>query len=62
MNRHPLVATALTLSALPFLLRTVLRRDTLHPQALWLDLDPFDVDLQLYSRNDDAPAPSTASR
>lgn len=46
-------ATALTIAALPVAAGALLWNGVLRRQALWLDLDPFEIDLELHARNDD---------
>lgn len=53
MTRSTIASAALTLAAVPFAVGALLLHGTLRQRDLWLDLDPFEVDLQLRERNDD---------
>jgi hypothetical protein len=55
MTRQTLAATALSLAALPVTLGALLWHSAFRRRDLWVDLDPFEIDLQLHDRND-APA------
>ncbi|WP_412068065.1 hypothetical protein [Rubrivirga sp. IMCC43871] len=52
MTPRKLAATALTLATLPLTLGALLLRGR-YAQQVALDLDPFEIDLQLHDRNDD---------
>lgn len=47
-----LVATSLAAALLPLTLYSVLRNGAVGQCDLWTDLDPFEIDLQLFDRND----------
>ena len=53
MSPRSITATALTLASLPVAVGALLWNSALRRQALWLDLDPFEIDLELRERNDD---------
>lgn len=52
MTRRTLAVTALSLAAVPFSLGALLWTRSVRRRDLWLDVDPFEIDLQLHDRND----------
>lgn len=54
MTTRTLTATAVTLAALPVALGALLWRGLQLQDRRFVDLDPFEVDLQLLERNDEA--------
>lgn len=48
-----LTLAALTLAALPVAAGALLWNGVLRSRSLWLNLDPFEIDLDLLERNDD---------
>ncbi len=53
MTTRSLAATAATLSALPIALGALVWHGLRVNREMWLDIDPFEIDLQLRERNDD---------
>ena len=53
MSPRSLAVTALTLASLPVAAGAMLWNGVLRSRSLWLDLDPFEIDLELRARNDD---------
>ena len=52
MSPRSLAATALTLTSLPVAVGALLWSGAFRRRDLWLDLDPFEIDLELTERND----------
>ena len=53
MTRRQIRALALTTALLPVSFVGLLFASSLHPGDVALDLDPFEIDLQLHERNDE---------
>ena len=53
MTRQTLAVTALSIAAVPFMLGTLLWTGAVRRRDLWVDVDPFEIDLQLHDRNDE---------
>ena len=53
MTRRQISALALTTALLPVSFVGLLLANSLHPGDVALNLDPFEIDLQLRERNDD---------
>ena len=53
MSPRSLTATALALASLPVAVSALLWDGVVRRRAFWLDLDPFEIDLELTQRNDD---------
>ena len=53
MSPRTLTATVLTLASLPVAVGALVWNGTLRRRSLWVDLDPFEIDLELRERNDD---------
>ena len=53
MSNRSLAATAVTLAALPVAVGALLWHGLQVRRQFWIDLDPFEIDLQLHDRNDD---------
>ena len=47
-----LVASTLAAALLPLSLLSVFQAGAVRKTDLWADLDPFEIDLQLFDRND----------
>lgn len=54
MTRNALTASAVAAILFPVSLGALLWRSALHLRDVAIDLDPFEVDLQLHDRNDEA--------
>ena len=52
MTRRQISALALTTALLPVSFVGLLLAHSLHPRDVAVDLDPFEIDLQLRERND----------
>lgn len=53
MSSRALAATAATLSALPLALGALVWHGFRVRREMWIQIDPFEIDLQLQERNDD---------
>lgn len=53
MSPRSLAVTAVTLASLPVAVGALVWNGVLRRRDLWVDLDPFEIDLELTNRNDD---------
>lgn len=53
MHIRTLTTTAVALATIPFAVGSFVWRTLSSSQQLSVDIDPFEVDLQLHQRNDD---------
>ena len=53
MSPRSLTTTALSLAALPLALGALVWHGLQVRRQFWVEIDPFDINLQLHDRNDD---------
>ncbi len=53
MSPRTLTATAVSLATLPLALTALVWHGLQVRRQFWVEIDPFDIDLQLHDRNDD---------
>lgn len=53
MSPRSFAVTALTIASLPVAVGALLWNGALRRRDLWVDVDPFEIDLELTGRNDD---------
>ena len=53
MPSRTLTATAVSLAALPLAVGALVWHGLQVRRQFWVDIDPFEIDLQLHDRNDD---------